>query len=101
MNFTIRFTTPEASSTFGRWCEQHNVSFHLACILGQWHVTASRKAVISYSDERGSHTESWEVTRVGDDPGATLQEALHAIAKSSGIETLVEQSGRELAEASS
>lgn len=92
--FTMRFNVPQAADLFGRWCEKHNIAFDCQCMLGQWHVTASRKLVHGYSDDAGSHSESWQVTRQGRDFGETLHEALRAIARSTGIEaefnTLVE-----------
>lgn len=98
--FTIRFNLPEAADAFGRWCERHNVSFEMSCQIGRWHATASRRKVRGYSDERGTHREEWVVTKVHQDPSVALKDALDTLAKSSGIETFAEHSGRELGEAS-
>jgi len=74
--FTIQL--PESKDPLGKWMERNNVHLDVSCMLGRFHVTLSWKKLHSYSDDKGEHSETWSLTRMGEELPTTLQEAIKA-----------------------
>lgn len=71
--FTV--TLPVAQDTFGRWLEAHGCSYHVACMLGTYHVTVTKRKLLAYSDEDGKHAEEWEYTGYSTDLSTAMLQA--------------------------
>lgn len=76
--FTIQL--PVASDAFGRWLEANGAHIEISCSLGTYTVTVSWNRLHSYSDDTGTHRESWELSRHGKNLSATFGEAMAAAA---------------------
>jgi hypothetical protein len=74
--FTIDL--PQASDPLGRWFEANGASVSVSCSLGKWCATVKRNRLHTYSDEQGSHSESWEIDREGPTMGLAIDRALKA-----------------------
>lgn len=72
----LALTLPVANDQLGRWFEAHGASLHVACMLGTYHVTVTKRRLLSYSDDDGKHAEEWEYTAFGPDMSTTLLQAL-------------------------
>lgn len=75
---TFTLMLPVAADALGRWCEENGASIEACCMLGVWHVSVSKKQLHSYSDERGEHSEHWEVSRHDRDLMVAFEGALRA-----------------------
>ena len=81
--YTIKL--PLADDSLGRWMEENGANLSLSCMLGTYHATLGMKRLISYSDEKGEHSEEWSVSRYHREAAEAVRlvfEAAYAIRKS-------------------
>lgn len=73
---TFKLTLPQAGDDLGRWLDDNGGNISINCMLGIYHVNVSWRRLRSFSDDRGTHKETWEVTRHHREPPVALEEAL-------------------------
>ncbi len=76
VHYTIKL--PVAADELGRWLEANGASIEIACMLGQYHVTISKKKLLSYTEKTGEHYEAWTISRYDSDMMLALEAALRA-----------------------
>lgn len=54
---------PVATDPFGRWLEQRGGCITMSCSLGIWTVEIAWCKLHSYSDQHGTHKETWDLRR--------------------------------------
>lgn len=74
--FTI--TLPEADDELGRWLEHRGGVISLTCMMGNWCCHVAWKKLHSYSDDRGQHSEHWDVSRHHRKPEVAFNRAVKA-----------------------
>ena len=75
---TIVIALPHAEDELGRWVEQHGASITLTCMMGNWCCSVGWKKLHSYSDNRGQHSEHWDVSRRHRKPEVAFARAVTA-----------------------
>ena len=84
MTTTFQINLPVSSDPLGRWMEEHGAELSVHCMLGQWHVSVAWNKLHSYSDDRGTHRESWGVERHSADFAVAMRAALEEAMRQTG-----------------
>lgn len=78
MKIMYTINLPVAADELGRWLEDNGACIDIRCSLGKYHITISRRKILSCSDEDGRHSETREVTRFDKNMMVALEAALRA-----------------------
>lgn len=88
---TYVLSLPTAKDELGRWLDEHGGAITLTCQLGKWHCGVAWKRLLSYSDERGQHSEHKDVARYHEKPEVAFERAVKAAMAIEAGETLPEE----------